>query len=329
MSSSSTVKNKVASKEKVSLAKLAKYNPLNNDMQLFRASLWEVIKDYEPKLKALYQDAISSKTRLPRDDERCYCPVIILLLESVHKQVIKAINWKNFPMSGEVFLTFISFCEKYNTLNTLRLEDSCLQEDDITLLAIFLRSNSNVTDLNLSGNSYQKNFNSLIIDNKLKYLTLKFCGINDEGIAQLIKPLKNAFQPVLLHLNVSHNNIGEKGAEQIAAMLRVNRILISLNLGCNKITDLGAKKILSSLQSFRLNQEEISKRRKIYYQYYIIKFKELKESGLSVSPSVETKLLTTKTSSTSTMKLLKGQRSSKSKQRRKLSRSATSLSECE
>lgn len=63
MSASSTTKTK-ASKDKVSMIKLAKSNQLSNDMQGFKISLNDVIEEYDAKMKVVYLDAIPSKTRV-------------------------------------------------------------------------------------------------------------------------------------------------------------------------------------------------------------------------------------------------------------------------
>lgn len=90
-----------------------------------------------------------------------------------------------------------------------------------------------------------------------------------------MEPLQNPYRQPLIHLNLANNQIGDEGAIVLADVLRVNRILISLNVAANDLTDEGARTILRSLQMFCLNQEEISIRRKIYYQYYMRKYEEV------------------------------------------------------
>ncbi|XP_045460099.1 leucine-rich repeat-containing protein 71-like [Harmonia axyridis] len=324
MSSSSNTKNK-ASKDKVSMLKLAKSNQVSNDLQGFKISLNEVIHDYDPKIKVIYQDALLSKTRLPKDDERIHCPVIIVVLESAQKQVMKAILWKHYPLIGEALSTFLSFSEKYLTINSLKFEDTCFEEADTKLLTVFLKANPNVTDLNMNGNKYNKNFKYLITETKLKYLSLKFCSINHENLAEFIEPLKNAYKIPLVHLNLSNNNIGDAGASVLADVLRVNRILISLNVAANNITDEGAKHILRSLRLFSLNQDEISIRRKIYYQYYMHKHQEVAAYSSNTTYEEDDKISLSRSSTFSATRMRSKTRSTKKS--RKSSKSVASLSE--
>lgn len=64
--------------------------------------------------------------KLPKDDERVHCPVIIFALESAQKQVVKGLFWKHFPLHGEAFPIFLSFSEKYLTLSSLKYEQEKL-----------------------------------------------------------------------------------------------------------------------------------------------------------------------------------------------------------
>ncbi|XP_044746244.1 uncharacterized protein LOC123307849 isoform X2 [Coccinella septempunctata] len=215
-------------------------------------------------------------------------------------------------------------CIKMQFLVKHGFEDAHFREDEINLLAAFLQTNPNVNDLNLSGNAYNKNFKCLIQDTKLKYLTLKFCGINHEDLKEFVEPMENSYKQPLVYLNLSNNNIGDEGARILAVVLRVNRILISLNVSANQISDEGASEILRSLQMFYLNQDEISIRRKIFYQYYMKKYEEIASN--SPTTLYDGKVIAARSSSSSVTRQKNKSKPTKSKNR-KFSKSAASLSE--
>ncbi|KAK9892069.1 hypothetical protein WA026_018267 [Henosepilachna vigintioctopunctata] len=317
-------KGKGINKDRISVTKLGKSSLLTNEIPSLRLRLAEIVGEYDPKLKTIFLDGSSNKSKSVKDDDRIHCPTILIFLESANKLNIKAIHWKNFSLSGKPLPILLEFCGKYISLNTLRLESAQLQESDIKLLETFLKSNSNITDLDLSGNTYRSNFSSLLIDTKLKYLTLKFCNIDHEGLRDLIQPLKSAYHHSLIHLNLTSNIIGDIGAEEIASLLRINRVLISLNLCRNNITNDGATRILESLQSFHLNTEEISKRRMICYQYYIQKYEQMK-AYTAPDPSLTTLVSEDlKSSSLSSAVKVKSKKSSKMREK-KASKLSTSL----
>ena len=69
-------------------------------------------------------------------------------------------------------------------------------------------------------------------------LNLRCSELTDDLIVPLGQALKE--NPPLRELDLSNNKIGDKGMEQLADSLRMNRNLISLSLLGNCITDSGA-----------------------------------------------------------------------------------------
>lgn len=114
-----------------------------------------------------------------------------------------------------------------------------------------------------------QNFDLLLKDTKLRKLSLRFCGISEDGAKSIAQRI-NFFAPELqlMHLNLSSNFLGDEGVASIARSLRVNRSLSILNLADNQITDKGCERIVESLQSFALKLFEIRLRRMRIYDYY-------------------------------------------------------------
>lgn len=73
----------------------------------------------------------------------------------------------------------------------------------------------------------------------LKHLNLSQCGLTDRGMTRLAEVLKKENCP-LESLILSHNNIKDRGAKDLAKALETNRSIKKLDLSYNLISDSGA-----------------------------------------------------------------------------------------
>ncbi|KAI4490441.1 hypothetical protein M0804_003385 [Polistes exclamans] len=131
-------------------------------------------------------------------------------------------------------------------------------------------------DLNLDRNpNIQENYHLLCKSaGNLHYLSLQLCKITDEGVKKIADELQYADppnEPKLLALNLSNNRIGDRGAEEIARMLRTNRSLRSLILTGNRICDDGAILIIQELNMSKLTHSEIVDLRRRRYDALILR----------------------------------------------------------
>lgn len=104
---------------------------------------------------------------------------------------------------------------------------------------------------------------------------MRFCKINEEGIAKISEELKSPSDQTLIHLNLSSNFIADEGVLHLANSLRVNRCLKYLNLADNHITDIGCIAIMAVLQKFCLKLDELVYRRQKILGYYNTKREEV------------------------------------------------------
>ncbi|CAH0596426.1 unnamed protein product [Chrysodeixis includens] len=131
--------------------------------------------------------------------------------------------------------------------------------------------NTNITEVCLDHSPLREgNYDILLSDStSVRSLSLARCNINDivcERIAARLKFLEPA-ERTLIILNLSTNYITDKGAKHLGVALRTNRHLRYLNLAGNQITDTGANFIFEVLIEFPLTSEEITEKRKRYFDY--------------------------------------------------------------
>lgn len=165
---------------------------------------------------------------------------------------------------------------------------------------------SNITEVCLDDN-YVSQGNYYIMLNELtslRILSLCRCSINEvvcESIVRRLEPGRPGDK--LQSLSLTTNYIGNKGARKFGDLLRRNRNLLHLNLSDNQITYTGAAAILESLKEFRLNEDEILKKKKnkLAYEKKKIRVYEMILRDLATT-SRRTTLTTSRTANTSTKK---------------------------
>lgn len=165
-------------------------------------------------------------------------------------------------------------------IDTSRLINCKLTHEDITLLSSILQTQDCLKDLTIDGNPNGKqNFYTLLENNKLQYISLQKCRINDLGAGLIGIRLKDCKS--LISLDLSNNFLNDNGVKALAEGLRVNRSLVSLFLVDNWITDDGIKALMAVLKRFELRQDEIELRRKKNFEFEFKKL-ELRESLINL-----------------------------------------------
>lgn len=172
--------------------------------------------------------------------------------------------------STSLFLALNQVIVDFPHLFSLSLDYCNLTCDHINLLEDGLKLNKTVKELSLVGNP-TKNFHRLI-GCGLKVLSLKLCNIDQHKLEQIAWEYANLGvrreAATLIHIDLSLNPVFDSGCRHLAAILRGDRTLRSLNLTDCKITDRGVETLTSCFRPFTLNQEELTLRRLIRFDYY-------------------------------------------------------------
>ena len=123
---------------------------------------------------------------------------------------------------------------------------------------------ANLIKLNVSGNVISDGAAEALADalsenTKLKELDLSDNNLHAEGISKIFNGLRIS---TLLKLNISHNNVTDKAADDIANFISRNTKLENLNVSHNTLQDSEAKKIfkvnISKLTTFNISQNNIT-----------------------------------------------------------------------
>lgn len=149
------------------------------------------------------------------------------------------------------------------------MENCNLTGEHIEILCNFIQLVPTLQYVSVNGNPNDKqNHHLLLWKTSVNVLSLKFCGINEEGMANICKVLYDNVNHPLVHLNLTTNSLYDKGMEHLANILRINRNIKSLNLTDNKIRSRGLQLLLEPLKKFPLSPEELMIRRKLKFDYY-------------------------------------------------------------
>lgn len=147
---------------------------------------------------------------------------------------------------------------------------------EIKILHLILKKNQTINELSINGNpNDSQNFYLLLKNTNVRSLSLRFCKIDEYGIAKIVEEMKLPYVQTLTHLNLSSNFISDEGARHIANGLRVNRCLKYLNLADCHISDVGCIAIMEVLQTFPLKLDELVFRRQKILAYYMKKREEV------------------------------------------------------
>ena len=137
-------------------------------------------------------------------------------------------------------------------LQTLRLDDRQIRASHVDVLSDALKSNTTLTELNLSSNFIGDAGAASVADalksnTTLTKLNLSSNGIGAAGAASVADALKS--NSTLTKLNLSENDIGDAGAASVADALKFNTTLTKLNLSSNGIGAAGSASVADALKS--------------------------------------------------------------------------------
>ena len=137
----------------------------------------------------------------------------------------------------------------------------------ITMLCNSLRDSYFLTDLNLSGNLIDDDDalhlgSALLTNEGLTTLNLSYNAIGNAGATELSAALKIH---KLAALSLGCNQVGPAGGSELGKMIRYNENLTSLDLGNNAIGDPGGHDLFDSLTAPLYESEEVMmKKAKVY-----------------------------------------------------------------
>jgi len=132
------------------------------------------------------------------------------------------------PVMAAVADALVADSNIYKSLHKIDLKINELKPDAAQHVAKIIKSLANVSD-----------------EDKCE-VDLFYNDIGADGATHIANALKDA-NSVVTHLDLCCNNIGDKGAEAIASMLRTNRTLKSLKLALNNIGNVGGIAICKAL----------------------------------------------------------------------------------
>ncbi|XP_025830267.1 leucine-rich repeat-containing protein 71-like isoform X2 [Agrilus planipennis] len=276
----------------------------------------------EPSLRSFGSNlSLSRKSRRSSQLQANIYNTILTIYENAEtKTNLTKIIIKYLKLQPKLIEVLGKALKSFSSVTILKLEFCNLKHEQIILLKEILKENINITELSIAGNPNEfQTFHQLLKKNKLEYVSMKLCEIDDRGVEKIAKVLR-VFDHPLIYLNLSSNKISSEGTKHLSQMLRINRNLKGLNLCDNWITDEGVNVIMEALKKFSLSQDELYIRRKRIFDY-LLRRKDLLLKGL-VSPgstSVEITSSRSKKSASklkdSTAKLIKGRSSSIMKKR--------------
>ncbi|XP_073699593.1 NACHT, LRR and PYD domains-containing protein 3-like [Garra rufa] len=185
-------------------------------------------------------------------DKSCSALATVLVSDTNLKEM--NMNNNNLQDSGVKLL-----CAGLKNINCkleiLRLSNCSITEDGYKALASALRSNpSHLIELDLTGNdpgqSGVKELNHLLQDPNCQLKTLRFLSPAADEACQYVTGIVGKNPLLLRELNLSNHKLGDKGVNQIAALLEDKHCqLNTLMLSNCSITEEGYKALASALRS--------------------------------------------------------------------------------
>jgi hypothetical protein len=143
------------------------------------------------------------------------------------------------------------------TVRTLTISNNIIDNRSMYKIFDALQYNKTLENLYIAGNSITFNLPKIqkpdllkiFINLSLKKLDLSNNNIGDKGLNVLATVLK--VNKSIIDLNLSNNNIGDKGASEIAEALKQTKSIDTIDLSNNNIGYIGASKIVESLRQNR------------------------------------------------------------------------------
>jgi len=178
------------------------------------------------------------------------CAAVFELLPSPHK--LKKLHLHN-NMSGDAGAVAIAkLLARAPALEDFRMSSSRVGEEGGKALVESLATRANLIKLNVTDNGLGAATGvalSRVLNNlpKLEELTLDECGLETEGVVEVLRPLYAGACPALRKLGLSCNDVGQSGLNPIAATLAKLPNLASLTLAENELGDTGAVFVAKAL----------------------------------------------------------------------------------
>ena len=167
---------------------------------------------------------------------------------------LKTLRRHNYNISAANAVILADVLKSNTTVTNLDLSRNILNIDDASVasLAEMLKSNTTLTKLNLSSVDFRAAgapslAEALKSNTTLTKLNLSINSIGDAGAAALAEALKS--NTTLTELDLSHNSIGDAGAAGLAEAVKFNSTLTKLDLSINLIGDAGAAGLAEALKS--------------------------------------------------------------------------------
>ncbi|KAL3265318.1 hypothetical protein HHI36_009526 [Cryptolaemus montrouzieri] len=137
-------------------------------------------------------------------------------------------------------------------IETLKLQDSWMEEESVRLLSDMLMQNGTITSLDLKqckiGPQGAKALNDgLLVSLTLKELNLSYNSIGDQGLRYLKPTLKG--NESIKKIDLGHNNLTSASASTLQQFLALNEVVENINLEWNALcNDDAIKKISNGLR---------------------------------------------------------------------------------
>ncbi|CAL8086962.1 unnamed protein product [Calicophoron daubneyi] len=190
-----------------------------------------------------------------------------------------------------VLLDCLSAATKLHTVNFWRVGLSSAQ---ITQLASFLSINNTIRQLTIDANEkLDDSCLAQLIDDSINLtkLQLRYCCLGPAEAKHIAMRLgiTTSANSKLLSLDLSGNQLGDKGTIYLAEALRTNRTLLTLSLSNNNIGDIGAGALATVLSQFFLTHDEIVQRRLLISEMFLSENASQKQEQEQKEEKVATK----------------------------------------
>jgi len=149
---------------------------------------------------------------------------------------------------------------KNNPTQKVKFQNCELTDEHLEMLLEVTRADT-LTSLQLDWNPFlgSQKCPELCNDlSRLRFLSLRCCGINDEALELICKNLKS--NKSIKTLNLYGNNFSS--LENIAEVLKENRVLVSLNLSKNNLTDSHLEPLIGQFGKVALDPSKVEECKK-------------------------------------------------------------------
>lgn len=216
---------------------------LNDDENFTKLNLYNNLTNYNThKIKQILsifennkniKEIELSKCEIDTDSKQLLVK-IITNNPDLHKIKLYSLN---IEIDGELILGLKS-CSK---LKVFEIENTYITDDKLSEIVNLLREGQTLRDLYIHGDIEENSFealNNLLNQNQLTTLTLINNKINDKKLIILADSIKNCTN--LTNLSITFNNFGDNGVIALVEIIKDLKLKI-LDLSCNQIKNKGAE----------------------------------------------------------------------------------------